>query len=57
VFPGQFDDPLARHAVVLQYLNPMLAKLGMQRRTEAAVFAARLAERKAGGLPPPTGGT
>ncbi|HLN15923.1 MAG TPA: response regulator transcription factor [Acidimicrobiales bacterium] len=42
---------------VKNYVSNLLAKLGMQRRTEAAVFAARLAERKAGGLPPPTGGT
>jgi two-component system response regulator DevR len=31
---------------VKNYVSNMLAKLGMQRRTEAAVFAARLSERK-----------
>jgi two-component system, NarL family, response regulator DevR len=32
---------------VKNYVSNLLAKLGMSRRTEAAVFAARLAERKA----------
>ena len=32
---------------VKNYVSNMLAKLGMSRRTEAAVYAARLAERKA----------
>jgi two-component system response regulator DevR len=32
---------------VKNYVSNLLAKLGMQRRTEAAVFAARLAERQA----------
>jgi len=31
---------------VKNYVSNLLAKLGMERRTEAAVFAARLAERK-----------
>jgi len=31
---------------VKNYVSNLLAKLGMQRRTEAAVFAARLAERR-----------
>jgi len=31
---------------VKNYVSSMLAKLGMQRRTEAAVYAARMAERK-----------
>ena len=34
---------------VKNYVSNLLAKLGMQRRTEAAVYAARLAERRAGG--------
>lgn len=34
---------------VKNYVSSLLAKLGMQRRTEAAVFAARLAERKGAG--------
>ena len=40
---------------IKNYVSNVLAKLGMQRRTEAAVYAARLAERKANesaGLPP-----
>ena len=32
---------------VKNYVSNLLAKMGMQRRTEAAVFAARLAERRA----------
>ena len=32
---------------VKNYVSNLLAKLGMQRRTEAAVYAARLAERRA----------
>ena len=31
---------------VKNYVSNLLAKLGMSRRTEAAVFAARLAERR-----------
>ncbi len=38
---------------VKNYVSNLLAKLGMQRRTEAAVFATRLAERRSG----PTSGT
>jgi len=34
---------------VKNYVSNLLAKLGMQRRTEAAAFAARLAERRATG--------
>ena len=34
---------------VKNYVSNLLSKLGMSRRTEAAVFAARLAERKARG--------
>ena len=33
---------------VKNYVSNLLAKLGMQRRTEAAIFATRLAERKSG---------
>jgi two-component system, NarL family, response regulator DevR len=36
---------------VKNYVSSMLAKLGMQRRTEAAVYAARLDERKHRGGP------
>jgi DNA-binding NarL/FixJ family response regulator len=40
---------------VKNYVSNLLAKLGMQRRTEAAVYAARLAERRSrfSGDPPP----
>jgi len=31
---------------VKNYVSNILSKLGMQRRTEAAVFAARLADRE-----------
>jgi two-component system response regulator DevR len=31
---------------VKNYVSNLLAKMGMQRRTEAAVYAARLAERR-----------
>ncbi len=40
-------------ATVKNYVSSLLSKLGMRRRTEAAVYAAVLAERKAGG-PGPT---
>lgn len=36
---------------VKNYVSNLLAKLGMSRRTEAAVYAARLAERRNGGRP------
>jgi two-component system, NarL family, response regulator DevR len=36
-------------ATVKNYVSSLLSKLGMRRRTEAAVYAAVLAERKAGG--------
>ncbi len=36
---------------VKNYVSNLLAKLGMSRRTEAAVYAARLAERRSGGRP------
>ena len=43
---------------VKNYVSNLLAKLGMQRRTEAAVFAARLAERKSPyGSGTPSGGS
>jgi two-component system, NarL family, response regulator DevR len=43
---------------VKNYVSNLLAKLGMQRRTEAAVFATRLAERKSShGRDEPTGGS
>ena len=38
---------------VKNYVSNLLAKLGMHRRTEAAVYAARLAERRR--HPPPSG--
>ncbi len=34
---------------VKNYVSNLLAKLGMERRTQAAAFAARLAERREGG--------
>jgi two-component system response regulator DevR len=37
---------------VKNYVSNVLAKLGMSRRTEAAVYAARLAERRDRGAPP-----
>jgi two-component system response regulator DevR len=41
---------------VKNYVSNLLSKLGMERRTEAAIFATRLAERKAAPLPEdPTG--
>jgi two-component system response regulator DevR len=44
---------------VKNYVSNLLAKLGMQRRTEAAVFAARLAERRSpyGSGGEPSGGS
>jgi len=40
------EDLFLAEKTVKNYVSNLLAKLGMQRRTEAAVFAARLAERK-----------
>jgi DNA-binding NarL/FixJ family response regulator len=40
---------------VKNYVSNLLSKLGMQRRTEAAVYAARLAERRARESGPVTG--
>jgi DNA-binding NarL/FixJ family response regulator len=37
---------------VKNYVSSLLAKLGMERRTEAAAYAARLAERRRSGSPP-----
>jgi DNA-binding NarL/FixJ family response regulator len=34
---------------IKNYVTSLLQKLGMQRRTEAAAFAARLDERRRGG--------
>ena len=39
---------------VKNYVSNLLAKLGMSRRTEAAVYAARLADRKRTPPPPPS---
>jgi DNA-binding NarL/FixJ family response regulator len=54
---GQSNRQIAEHlflaeATVKNYVSSLLSKLGMRRRTEAAVYAAVLAERKAG-VPPP----
>jgi DNA-binding NarL/FixJ family response regulator len=54
------DEMFLAEKTVKNYVSNLLAKLGMQRRTEAAVYAARLAERKAsgaGGNPTPRSGT
>lgn len=40
---------------VKNYMSNVLAKLGMERRTEVAAFAARLDERHQRRIPPPTG--
>lgn len=42
------DDLFLAEKTVKNYVSNLLAKLGMQRRTEAAIFATRLAERKSG---------
>ena len=41
---------------VKNYVSNLLSKLGMERRTEAAIFATRMAERR-GGEPHPSRGT
>ena len=53
---GQSNRQIAEHlflaeATVKNYVSSLLSKLGMRRRTEAAVYAAVLAERKSG-VPP-----
>ena len=50
---GQSNRQIAEHlflaeATVKNYVSSLLSKLGMRRRTEAAVYAAVLAERKSG---------
>lgn len=40
------DRMILAEKTVKNYVSNLLAKLGMQRRTEAAVYAARLAERR-----------
>jgi len=42
---------------VKNYVSNLLAKLGMERRTEAAIYATRLAERRTPGRPPSSQGT
>jgi two-component system, NarL family, response regulator DevR len=42
---------------VKNYVSNLLAKLGMERRTEAAIFATRLAERRSPDRHPPSEGT
>jgi DNA-binding NarL/FixJ family response regulator len=51
------DEIFLAEKTVKNYVSSLLAKLGMQRRTEAGVYAAILAERKSGGpkVPPLTG--
>ena len=54
------DEIFLAEKTVKNYVSNLLTKLGMQRRTEAAVYAARLAERKAAGSdgdPAPRSGT
>lgn len=54
------EEMFLAEKTVKNYVSNLLAKLGMQRRTEAAVYAARLAERKATGAdgsPAPSSGT
>jgi len=54
------DEMFLAEKTVKNYVSNLLAKLGMQRRTEAAVYAARLAERKSSGAdgnPTPHSGT
>ena len=43
------EEMFLAEKTVKNYVSNLLAKLGMSRRTEAAVFAARLAERQARG--------
>jgi DNA-binding NarL/FixJ family response regulator len=40
------DDMFLAEKTIKNYVSNLLAKMGMSRRTEAAVYAARLAERK-----------
>jgi two-component system response regulator DevR len=40
------DEMYLAEKTVTNYVSNLLAKLGMSRRTEAAVFAARLVERR-----------
>jgi len=54
------EEMFLAEKTVKNYVSNLLAKLGMQRRTEAAVYAARRAERKAAGTdgsPAPRTGT
>jgi DNA-binding NarL/FixJ family response regulator len=51
------EELLLAEKTVKNYVSNLLAKLGMQRRTEAAIFAARLAERRTSGRLPPSEGT
>jgi two-component system, NarL family, response regulator DevR len=43
------DEMFLAEKTIKNYVSNLLAKLGMERRTEAAVYAARLAERQSGG--------
>jgi DNA-binding NarL/FixJ family response regulator len=45
------EDMFLAEKTVKNYVSNVLAKLGMSRRTEAAVYAARLADRKRPGSP------
>ena len=46
------DRMFLAEKTVKNYVSNLLAKLGMSRRTEAAVYAARLSERRAQGRRP-----
>jgi DNA-binding NarL/FixJ family response regulator len=43
------DEMILAEKTIKNYVTSLLQKLGMQRRTEAAAFAARLDERRKGG--------